>query len=200
PLPSTVGVYPSAETWVGHFYTARYVGLSIKDVVKAAVMIAIPLSLIMSFIYTNVIWSFSPIPSQVYPWAAINWPVGVIQSALWITRSVTVLKSAIINPGTPPLLEGSFVIMTLAYVITKVARLSFSPVAFVVGGSVLPPYAITALIGYIVYRAVCSRFGKENVDKYKWPFYAGVFIGYGSATAMLIALTIGLKAMWMLPY
>ncbi|MEM4229257.1 MAG: hypothetical protein QXZ66_05825 [Thermoproteota archaeon] len=200
PLPSTVGVYPSAETWVGHFYTARYVGLSIKDVVKAAVMIAIPLSLIMSFIYTNVIWSFSPIPSQVYPWAAINWPVGVIQSALWITRSVTVLKSAIINPGTPPLLEGSFVIMTLAYVITKVARLSFSPVAFVVGGSVLPPYAITALIGYIVYRAVCSRFGKENVDKYKWSFYAGVFIGYGSATAMLIALTIGLKAMWMLPY
>jgi len=200
PLPSTVSVYPSAETWVGYFYTARYVRLSIRDVVKMVIMIAIPLSLIMSFIYTNIIWSFSPIPSQVYPWAAINWPIGVIQSALWITRSVTVLKSAIINPGTPPLLEGSFIIMTLAYAITKIAHLPFSPVAFVVGGSVLPPYAITTLIGYVVYRIICSRFGKENVDKYKWPFYAGVFIGYGSATAMLITLTIGLKAMWMLPY
>jgi len=200
PLPSTVGIYPAAETWVSHFYTARYVGLSVREVVKAAIIIAIPLSLIMSFIYTNVIWSFSPIPSQVYPWAAINWPIGVIQNALWITRSVTVLKSATINPGTPPLLEGSFIIMVLAYVVIKFTRLPFSLVAFVVGASTLPPYAITTLIGYIVYRIICSRFGKENVDKYKWSFYAGVFIGYGSATAMLITLTIGLKAMWMLPY
>ncbi|MGC8935352.1 MAG: hypothetical protein ACP5KW_08855 [Thermoproteota archaeon] len=200
PLPSTVGVYPSAETWVTYFYTAKYVGLSVRDVVKVAIMIAVPLSLIMSFIYTNVIWSFSPIPSQAYPWAAINWPIGVIQNALWITRSVTVLKSAIINPGTPPLLEGSFVVMTLVYAAVKVTHLPFSPVAFVVGCSTLPPYAITALVGYIVYKAICSRFGKDVVDKSKWPFYAGVFIGYGSATAMLITLAIGLKAMWMLPY
>jgi hypothetical protein len=200
PLPSTVGAYPAAETWVGYFYTARYVGLSIGDVVKAVVFVAIPLSLVMSFVYTNIIWSFSPIPSQAYPWAAINWPVGVIQNALWITRSVTVLKSALANPGAPPLLEGSFIVMVVAYAVARLARLPFSPVAFVVGASTIPPYTIATLIGYIVYRIVCSRFGKEKVDKYKWPFYAGVFVGYGSATAMLITLTIGLKAMWMLPY
>jgi hypothetical protein len=200
PLPSTVGAYPAAETWVGHFYTARYVGLSIGDIVKAVVLIAIPLSLVMSFVYTNIIWSFSPIPSQAYPWAAINWPVGVIQNALWITRSVTVLKSALANPGAPPLLEGSFIVMVVAYAVARLARLPFSPVAFVVGASTIPPYTIATLIGHIVYRIACSRFGKEKIDKYKWPFYAGVFVGYGSATAMLITLTIGLKAMWMLPY
>jgi len=156
--------------------------------------------LVMSFVYTNIIWSFGPIPSQAYPWAAINWPVGVIQNALWITRSVTVLKSALANPGAPPLLEGSFTVMVLVYAVAKLTRLHFSPVAFVVGASTIPPYTIATLIGHIVYRIVCSRFGKEKVDKYKWPFYAGVFVGYGSATAMLITLTIGLKAMWMLPY
>jgi hypothetical protein len=200
PLPSTVGLYPAAESWVDSFYAARYVGLSIKDVIKAVAIVAVPLSLIMSFIYTNVIWSFSPIPSQIYPWAAMTWPIGVIQSALWISRSAMTLKSTIINPGAPPLLEVSFIVIVLLYVIAKVTRLPFSPVAFVVGASSLPPYAITSLIGYVVYRIVCSRFGKENVDKYKWPFYAGVFIGYGSATAVLTTLTIGLKAMWMLPY
>jgi hypothetical protein len=30
-------------------------------------------------------------------------------------------------------------------------------------------------LGHIVYRIACSRFGKEKVDKYKWPFYAGGF-------------------------
>jgi uncharacterized membrane protein YdjX (TVP38/TMEM64 family) len=91
-------------------------------------------------------------------------------------------------------------VMVLAYAVAKLTRLPFSPVAFVVGASTIPPYTIATLIGHIVYRIACSRFGKEKVDKYKWPFYAGVFVGYGSATAMLITLTIGLKAMWMLPY
>ncbi|MGQ9691324.1 MAG: hypothetical protein ACUVQY_08720 [Thermoproteota archaeon] len=200
PLPSTVGVYPAAETWVGHFYTARYVGLSIKDVVKAVIIISIPLSLIMSFVYTNIIWSFSPIPSQIYPWAAINWPIGVIQSSLWITRSVAVFKSAIVNPGAPPFMEGSFIIMVLTYVLTKLTKLPFSPVAFVVGAGTLPPYAITTLIGYVFYRVACWRLGKDRIEKHKWPLYAGVFVGYGTAAAILITLTIGLRAMWMLPY
>jgi len=98
-LPLLIGSqgYPDSSTWVSYFYTARYVGLEIKEVIKAVVIIAIPLSLIISFLYTNIIWAFSPIPSLTYPWVSIYWPINVIQSCLWITRSATVFKSAILN-------------------------------------------------------------------------------------------------------
>jgi len=100
----------------------------------------------------------------------------------------------------PPLLEISSVIIIVIYLISKILHLPFSIIAFVVGASAIPPNAISALIGYIIYRIVCKRFGKSFIDEYKWPFYAGIFIGYGTVTALLITFAIGTKAMWMLPY
>lgn len=194
PLP------PSSETWSSQFYAARYVGLRIGDVVKSLLLVALPLSLIMSFIYVSTIWSFGPIPSQAYPYAQITWPIGVIQSALWITRSGTAFKSILINPGTPPILEGAFAVSLLLYLAARVLHLPFSLVGLAGGIGIIPPDAFAILTGYILYALLCRKFGKSFVDTYKWPAYAGIFIGYGVSNALSIALTTLVKSIWIAPY
>jgi len=199
PLPGEASPYPSGVTWCSYFYAAKQVNLKLREVVIAILAIAVPLSLVMSFIYTSIIWAFSPIPSQMYPWAQISWPIDVIQSCLWITRG-TAFQSAIMNPGSYPILEGAFVGGILLDLVARALHMPFSLVALAVGVSRIPPYTLSTFLGHLAYRALCKRIGKKTVEDLKWATFAGIFIGYGVATAMLISLTVIIKSMWVMPY
>lgn len=199
PLPIG-GAYPSGETWAFQFYAARYVGLKIGDVVKAILLISVPLSLLMSFIYVSTIWSFGPIPSQAYPYAQITWPLNVITLCLWITRSGTVFRSILIDPSVPPIVEGAFLTCVILYLVAKITKIPFSLISFAAGVSMIPPYTITITIGWIIYSILCKKYGKSLIDQYKWAFYTGIFIGYGVINAISISITIIIKSIWIATY
>lgn len=186
-------------TWCTRFYVARYIGLKLRDVVLTVAAIAIPLSLVMSFIHTSIIWLFGPIPSQAYPWAQASWPINVIQSCLWITRG-TAFQSILLNPGQSyPILEAAFMLGVLLHFVTKILHIPFSLVIFAVGASTIPPYAISIAIGHVIYR-ILIRFRRETVERLKWSVYAGAVVGYGVATSLLISFAIMVKSTWLAPY
>ncbi|MEM2314618.1 MAG: hypothetical protein QXX94_07790 [Candidatus Bathyarchaeia archaeon] len=199
PLP-VGGLYPSGETWAFQFYAARYVGLRIGDVVKTILLISVPFSFLMSFIYVSTIWSFGPIPSHVYPYAQITWPLNVITSCLWITRSGSVFRSILIDSSAPPIVEGAFIACIILHLITKILRIPFSLVSFVTGMSMIPPYTMAITTGWIIYSMLCRKYGKKLIDQYKWAFYTGIFIGYGVINAISISVTIVIKSIWIAPY
>ncbi|MEM3936964.1 MAG: hypothetical protein QW381_03980 [Thermofilaceae archaeon] len=185
-------------SWCSEFYVARYVGVRIRDVLLATFALATPLSLIMSFIYTSLIWSFSPIPSQAFPWAQASWPISVIQSCIWIARGTT-LQSALFNPGSPPLLEATFAIGLAVFLASILLRLPLSPVLLAVGASTIPPYALTLIIGHVAYKLLL-RVTKGELEQLRWPLYAGAVVGYGVTTSILIAIAIVSKTAWLPPY
>ena len=184
--------------WCTEFYVARYVGVSIRDVLVTVFAIATPLSLIMSFVYTSLLWSFSPIPSQAFPWAQASWPIGVIQTCIWITRG-TMLQSAIFNPGSLPILEVAMGVGLAAFLASTLLRLPISPMLLAVGASTIPPYAITIAIGHVVYRMLL-RVTRGELEQLRWPLYAGAVVGYGVSTSILIAIAIVAKTSWLAPY
>lgn len=185
-------------SWCSEFYVARYVGVKIRDVLLVTFAIATPLSLIMSFIYTSLIWSFSPIPSQAFPWAQASWPISVIQSCIWISRGTT-LQSALFNPGSPPLLEATFALGLAVFFASILLRLPVSPVLLAVGASTIPPHAITLIVGHIVYKLLL-RATRGELDHLRWPLYAGAVVGYGVTTSILIAIAIISRTAWLAPY
>lgn len=185
-------------SWCSEFYIAKYVGVRIRDVLLATFALATPLSLIMSFIYTSLVWSFSPIPSQAFPWAQASWPISVIQSCIWISRGTT-LNSALFNPGSPPILEVSFAVGLLAFLASAILHLPISPILLAVGASTIPPYAITLTIGHIVHKLML-RATRGELEQLRWPLYAGAVVGYGVTTSILIAIAIISKTAWLAPY
>lgn len=185
-------------SWCSEFYVARYVGVRIRDVLLATFAVAMPLSLVMSFIYTSLIWSFSPIPSQAFPWAQASWPISVIQSCIWISRGTT-LQSVLFNPGSSPLLEVTFAIGLIIFLASVFLRIPLSPVLLAVGASTIPPYAITLLVGHIAYKLML-RVTKGELEHLRWPLYAGAIVGYGVTTSILIAIAIISRTAWLAPY
>jgi len=196
PMPG--GAYMSGTGWCTHFFVSKQLGIPLRDAVLTVLAVGIPLSLIMSFVHVSIIWMMGPIPSQNYPWAMISWPMSVIQQCIVIARGTT-LQSALLNPGSTPLLEAALALGVALQFAAKAARLPFSLLIATVGASTLPPFATTMLIGLLLYR-ILLRLTKGKIDEMKYALYAGAVVGYGVCLSLLVAIAIMLRTPWLLPY
>jgi len=196
PMPS--GTYMSGTGWCTHFFVSKQLGIPLKDAVLTVLAIGIPLSLMMSFIHVSIIWMMGPIPSQNYPWAMISWPISAIQQCIIIARGTT-LQSALLNPGSVPLLEASLVLGLALQFAANAARIPFSLLIATVGASTLPPFATTMIIGLLLYK-ILQKVTKGRIEEMKYALYAGAIVGYGVCLSLLVAIAIMLRTPWLLPY
>lgn len=195
PTASQLGLpFTASPHWCNTIKAAFLTETRPSDFFKAYFM-AISLYFIFSFIYVSFFWSIAPIPSQLYPITTIQWPVSATSSALWISKQISLKVDAIIY---------SFALMTAVSLagdaISKFVGIPFSPIGLVTGVSLLPPQAISLLIGGIAGRVISNMKGRGWWYKNRGIMMAGVATGEALAVGVSTSIVMLSKATWILPW
>jgi len=182
-------------TWVEGIKTAYLTETKPADFYKAY-LLAMALTIPLSFIYVSFFWSIAPIPSSVYPWAHAQWPVEVITSAMWATRQIIVQPNLIAYATA-----GTVIISILGEVLTKLVGIPFSAVGLITGTMSPPPTPTAMLMGGLIGRFVLQKFFKEEWwNRNKSVIVAGVAAGTGTVTGIASGIVMIMKSTWILPF
>ncbi|MEM2898759.1 MAG: OPT/YSL family transporter [Nitrososphaerota archaeon] len=150
---------------------------------------------IIGLISMDFFWRLSPIPSNVYPITMIYWPIYATNDSLFATRQIAVIPEHI---GIGAL--STLGIVSLEVLFRRIG-LAFPTFPIVLGFFILPPYAITILIGSLLANIIISKtFGKERWEAIKNFFIAGFFSGLGITVGVGISFTLLSKASWIWPW
>jgi len=182
---------PSGASWCQNFKVAELCGASQLQYIKAW-FIALPISLIVSFIFTQAFWTIAPVPSGVYPWPAAMWPIAATYSSMFITGKITLLNST--------LLLGSAVITAIFYLIVDFLRLPFSIIAFASGTAMPLPYGFGIFIGWIIGKIISHRLGRDWWNRNRSIIVAGLAIGESLIIAIATSVALINKFMWVQPF
>jgi len=158
-----------------------------------AYFLAIILSWIFGFIYWSLFWKMSPIPSYVYPWTLISWPIGAINLSVWITRAYNIF--------IPELMVAGFIVTALLYGISLLLHLPIALTGIAIGMGSDFPSMLQLLIGASLERYYLrKKFGKAWEDQYKPVIVAGLSAGLGLILALSVAVAILRIALFSNPY
>lgn len=158
-------------------------------------MYAFALYTVFSFIFVTFFWMMAPIPSSVYPWTIIQWPVQAMMEGMWYTRQITARTDLI--AGFAAL---AFALGALQKTLRAVG-IPFDAIALLTGAQVIPPSAITMLLGGVVGHYLLRRaMGRERWENYRLTIAAGVATGMGIVIGILATFALIFKTAWIKPY
>ncbi|MEM1698065.1 MAG: OPT/YSL family transporter [Thermofilaceae archaeon] len=183
-----------APSWVESLRVAELTETKQTDFFKAFVY-AFALYTVFSFIFVSFFWMMAPIPSSVYPWTIIQWPIQAMIEGMWYTRQITVRADLILG----------FAALAFALgVLQKALRaigIPFDAIALLTGTQVIPTSTITMLLGGVVGHYLLRRaMGKERWEYYRLTIAAGVATGMGLVVGVLSAFALIFKTAWIKPY
>jgi len=96
---------------------------------------------IFGWFWVDFFWKIAPIPSSVYPYSMIQWPVQLLQTGMWMTRQIDFRTE---------ILASSFSLMLIALIIGDIFAskflMPFSATGLVLGTTTIPPYAFAIFI------------------------------------------------------
>jgi len=150
---------------------------------------------VIGLIAMDFFWRLSPIPSNVYPITMIYWPIYATNDSLFATRQISVIPEHL----------GAGALVTLGIVLIEAifmrAGIAFPTFPAVLGFFILPPYALTILIGSLLANLVISRyFGRVRWENTRNFFIAGFFSGLGITVGVGISFTLLSRASWIWPW
>jgi hypothetical protein len=178
--------------WTNVTKVAYLTGSKPSDFFKAY-LIALPITWIAHMIYVSLFWNMAPIPSALYPWALIQWPINLQMSCLFITRKLTVFR--------PELILASFAVMTTIGMLGEFAPFPFSLLGLVTGCTTLPPMAISLFIGSSLGNIILRKLGGDEWwNNYRSVIVAGLGAGQGIIIGISTALALVGRSKWVLPY
>ncbi|RLE86888.1 MAG: hypothetical protein DRN04_18910 [Thermoprotei archaeon] len=187
-----MGVDPGVG-WTSTLYVCRGVKCTFRSYIKAVFLIATPIAIILNLLYSEYLWKMTPIPSPMFQYAQIFWPIQAAQSMLWITRKIYSFNLNLMLGGFTSVLAASLVAMTL--------KVPFSSVALVVGLTQPLPTPLAIFLGAMLSRIIekLSK-GRINLRKYAFMMLGGYIVGLSVAMALSVSLSIFVKSLWPLPY
>lgn len=195
--PVMAGV--GASNFVGQLKVAYLTETNPRDYFMG-ILVLIPFTWLASAFWVSVFWSLAPIPSSVYPNAAVTWPLWLTNQAVWWSREFATFRLDLVA-------FSYFLFLALGIVSNSINAIGipFSFISFVAG---LTGYAgglmhlqVAAFFGSLVTNLIITRrMGREWYLKYRSPMIAGLITGEGVAIAVAAALTMMYKSLWILPY
>ncbi|MBS7608956.1 hypothetical protein KEJ19_00085 [Candidatus Bathyarchaeota archaeon] len=156
-----------------------------------AYIIAMAIALFLGFLYVEAFWRISPIPSSSYPATVIFWPIQVLNSVIWVSRSQI--------SWVPENIIFAFVISSAATITCHFLKFPFSIIGFAAGFSQPIPQPLSLLVGGIINIFLTRKIGKGWTD-YKIIAIAGLALGEGIAAAIGSIIALIRNAAWSLPY
>ena len=188
--PTIVGA--SGFSWLTTFKLAELTETRITSILKVY-WILVPIGIVVGFVYLELFWRMAPIPSGRYPGVQIFWPLSATNTALWIRgglkglfRPDWILYSFLLGAGLYLLLDFTHSPITFIYLAT--------------GATVVPPVAISYLIGGIIGLLIKRFKGDAWWEKNKLILAAGLTIGQGIAVTISIAIGLIINSIWTLPF
>ncbi|MEW6357439.1 MAG: peptide transporter [Planctomycetota bacterium] len=161
----------------------------------------IPLAFFCSLFFWSFIWRMGKIPSHLYPYAAIYWPMNAFQRAFWLTATTTgnefflsAIKFPVIGAG-----------LTFGLVGYPIMRLLGLPTLLLYGmirGMATDPMdcipeVLAACTGRWYFT---KRFGLKNWSQYTPILAAGFGCGMGLIGMVCVAVSLVSKAISALPF
>jgi len=177
--------------WAQWFKIADLTDTSVPSFIKAFT-VGILVSLASHFIFTELFWRMSPIPSSTYPATQIYWPVNVSMSLVWVTRQIFVFK--------PELLLGSFGVAAIIYLVGESTHLPISLIGLATGAATPIPTAFSIFIGGVIGKILEKVIGKVRWRANNAIIVAGLSVGEGIIIGIAAGVAIISKALWSLPY
>ncbi len=182
-------------SWVQAVKIAHLTETRPMDFFKAFIIAFVAYS-VFSLVYASFFWSMAPIPSSVYPWTLIQWPVRAVTDSMWYTRQIV---------ARPEVIGYSFLSVValglLGQALARFTPISFNVVGFVTGTAIVPPSTVSMLIGGLIGNYVIKRYmGEKAWNEYRAVIVAGVAAGMGIIIGVLSAMVIMTRATWIKPY
>jgi len=202
--PAFSGVMPTpvsaartgAPAWANMIKSARLTDTNINDFFKAYLM-AVTISIFSSFVFVSFFWSIAPIPSTVYPFTTIQWPIEVLSTSMWATGEIKGQGVEIIVASLAILLA----IALLGELLRMMTGVPFSLVAIVLGFTLLPSTTVPTVIGGVIANFILRRqLGDKWWMSYRTTIVAGFLTGLAVMTGFSVALVMISKASWVLPW
>jgi len=201
PVHSKLGIWPwfapmgvdYGGGWTRTFFVCKGVRCTFGSYIKAVLLVAAPVAIILNLLYSEYLWKMSPIPSPMFPYAQIFWPIQAAQSILWYTRKIYSLNPMLIILGFASTLAVS--------AITGFAHIPFSSVGLLMGISSPLPTPLAIFLGAVISRMIENATkGRINLRKYAYVMVGGYAVGFAVAMTLAISAAIFVKSIWPLPY
>jgi len=156
-------------------------------------LIMLPLIIIMALVYVQNFWSIAPIPSIIYQYTSIYWPIQATTQSLWITGKM-------FYAFDPLWIIGAFVLTLAGGTAIRLLKIPLSIMGIAVGVNTAIPYAITILIGGIISQLIARRFSREWWSRNRMILSAGIALGESLAVVIVTVIGMLVRALWVLPY
>jgi hypothetical protein len=177
--------------WVQNFKVCDLTKTTISSLITAYT-IGVILSVISSFVFTQVLWYMAPIPSSVYPATQISWPVQASFQLLWMTRSLEIFR--------PVFMLVSIVVMVIVFAISEAFHIPISIIGLATGAATPLPTVFSLLMGAIIGRILQRYLGLEFWSKCRTVLVAGIGCGSAIAVGVSVGLATIFKSLWLLPF
>lgn len=180
---------PGGANWCAGFKVAELTSTWPMDLVKS-LFIALPTAILFGFLYTQIFWTITPIPSSLFP--APFWDINVIMTSLFITGRLALFKI--------DWMVATFIIGVALQCLAEFAKVPISLIGIAMGAA-WPIANCTGLLVGLILAKVLGRFlGKTWVEEQRFTIIAGVAIGQGLVVAFSAGLAMILKSMWIKPF
>jgi len=188
-------VFLAGSTYVGGVKSAYLTKTNPMNYIKALIFTSILIDYVSLF-YVDFFWKIAPIPSSVYPFTVMNWPISIINTNVWISRQVGLQPEFLYYPFFITL--GLF---ALGEAIRRFSSMPFSAPGLVAGMFTPPPYVFPLVIGSTLGRYLFPRlFGEKTWSQARPIVVAGIFSGVGIVVGAAVGAALIAKAVWLLPW
>jgi len=200
-----VQMMTGGSTFTGAFLQADICGTKHSEYVKASFLV-VGLGVVMSYIYVSLFMRLADIPSIAYPYTIIKWPVETTEWARWRTWLWTGLLFR------SDLIIGSLAVGAALVVGANFLHAPFAPVSLIMGGLIgvvpgvvlgISPIALSfaQFVGAVFSHYGLARvLGKERWGRIRNLVVMGFVIGDSLMNALVAAIMLLSKSMWVLPY
>lgn len=154
-------------------------------------LLAVLLTNVFSFIYVSFFWTLAPIPSSIYPWTLIQWPVNAISQSMWATRKILARYEPLLISFVGFLLLGG-----TGSLLSKFVGVPFSPVSLLIGMMTPPPGIVALFLGSLASKIIQRKQGDWWLN-YRSVIVAGLIAGQGIVAGIAAAIVVLLRSTWL---
>lgn len=178
--------------WCSSFYIVDRCATDVRSYIKTF-LVLLPVIFIAGFVYVQIFWSMAPIPSVMFRYTAIFWPIRAVNESLWITGRM-------FQAFDPTWIAGAALLTLGAGVIIHILKLPVSIIAIAAGLGTAIPTAVTMFIGAILGKIIEWRIGSRVWGENKMVLAAGISIGSALMLTLLSVISMMARSMWVMPY
>ncbi len=196
--PGHGGIAPGGYGWASVFKACRMTETDIRSYLKIY-FFAFPLTMLVSFVWVQAFWQFSDIPSSLFNYTAEFWPVNAQAALIWPAENLPDVEGLGYELFHLDWMALAFIggfILTWTF---SAFAIPFEMVGLTIGLSQPILFSSIAFLGALFGKLMERMRGKEWWQENRNVIAAGFGLGEGLTIAIVAAIALISRAMWIWP-